>query len=175
MEKFSKANRVINFVIIGVLLLIVLWPVVRWGIIYLGFAMGESPPKPSIKEAEFPFELIYEIKGEQHTISDIVVCKYEGISINEGDGKKYRLWSANVKSTGENYVVLFEKGDSKTVFSVGNGDYYMGETDKVNWGVSFMTFKENGSRIESQRIPEEYYAKVISWNPSAPITNIFGK
>ena len=41
-----------------------------WGLLYAGLALSPNPPKPQITKAEFPYTLVYEIDGEQFTVSD---------------------------------------------------------------------------------------------------------
>ena len=42
----------------------------------------DVPSKPKVKTGEFPFELVYEYKGEQVTITDTIVCEYAGYSFS---------------------------------------------------------------------------------------------
>lgn len=175
MNQYGKIDGIIGKVVLAFILLVVLWPVIGMGIFYLGFAATPAPPKPSIKKGEFPFELVYELQGKRYTIQDTVVCRYKGAAVSAADGKSHRIWSAEVESTGEEYVVLHENGKESTVLFVGSGAYYMGESQEPDWRMAFMTTYNNGMRSFKNTIPEAQYAEIISWKPSPPIVNTFGK
>ena len=55
----------------------------------------KDPPIPINKYGEYPFRIVFEHKGETHTIEDVLICEYDGIAYNEGWGKyvkwRYRL------------------------------------------------------------------------------------
>ncbi len=53
-------------------------------------------------EGEFPFCLEYEIKGKRSVIQDTLICEYDGIGINEGQGK-YREWKEHLASGKHKY------------------------------------------------------------------------
>lgn len=50
----------------------------------IGFLLESNPLKPEITYGEFPFHLKYEINGVDAEIQDILICEYDGTSINEG-------------------------------------------------------------------------------------------
>ena len=57
----------------------------------------ERVPTPRVTHGEFPFELVYEINGEEVRVTDVYVCEFEGIGGNENIGK-YREWGGHVKA-----------------------------------------------------------------------------
>ena len=53
-----------------------------------GYALQEEKalPEPTITYGEFPFEIVYEISGEQKVLKDTYVCEYVGKTIVRGAG-----------------------------------------------------------------------------------------
>ena len=151
-----------------------------WGILYCGIALEENPQTPEITSAEFPFELVYEIDGETKTVSDIYVCEFDGIEMNEGIGK-YREWNGYIKGTGEEYVVLYEDSEIQFVCYVGSAAYYMGDqSDPSEEFTPFILWKKylpemdiNASGPANKDTLDEYKIKLISWKLSDPIENSF--
>lgn len=106
-----------------------------WLIMAGYIAIQPTPPKPEITKAEFPFEIVYTLDGEEHTVNDVYVCEFAGYSANEGSMRKKREWSGYVKSTGEeSLVLLLQEHDEDLVTTVyvglGNERYYMDDP----WG-----------------------------------------
>ena len=170
--------------VICIALVPVLFVAGGWGLLYAGLALSPDPPKPHITEAEFPFTLVYEIDGEQFTVSDIYVCEYDGIGMNEGVGK-YRKWKGYMKSKGEessDEIVLIKDGKKTVCASVGDAYAYMGDDDYIDTTggnmLSFYVTESNGSyqswrALSTDVLEEEYGVTVISWQFTPPIKNTF--
>ena len=60
----------------------------------------DYPSKPKTTHGEFPFELVYEYKGEQHTIKDTIVCDYDGYSWSL-EGGNTRDWTCEFEKDSE--------------------------------------------------------------------------
>ena len=136
---------------------------------------SQSPPQPEVTYGEFPFEIVFEINGETKTVDDVYVCEYDGIGV--GSNGKYIKWKGYIKSTGDEYIVLEDRGFEKLVCSVGSPYYYMNDTITYRqqnepkpslkicyiFGVSFA-----GDSVEQQ-----YGVKVLDYSFSQPIKNTF--
>ena len=91
-----------------------------------------NPPKPEIKQAEFPFRLEYEIEGETKIVEDVLICKFSGFASNEAEGK-YRTWKSYFKSGNTRITLL--RSDEMEIYYKPNlnpqiaGAYYMGDTE----------------------------------------------
>ena len=87
-----------------------------------------KPSKPKIKYGEFPFELVYEYKGEQKTITDTIICKYEGVSFAL-DGGNTRDWNCEFSKDDEygQYYIDVENEPTLFIDVPYAGDYYMGD------------------------------------------------
>ena len=145
------------------------------------------PPAVSVKYAEFPFEITYEINGEVKTVNDIFVCKYDGVGMNEGVGK-YIKWKGYVKSTGEEDILLIEDGNISMFCSIGSPEYYMGDPSYFIDGIARPDYRitpsiyyieypnefggETIGIAENEHL-EKYKIKLISWKLSDPIVNSF--
>ena len=106
------------------------------------------PPKPKIKNGEFPFRLTYELNGETITITDTAICEFDGYGELTEAGQ-YREWKTHLKSENDKLILKENKTDivwitlldiSETnerddfgnkilelYFFGGNGHYYMGD------------------------------------------------
>lgn len=145
------------------------------------------PPTPTIKYAEFPFELTYEFDGEIITVEDTYVCKFNGYGANEGTGI-YREWKGYVKSTGEEDILLIEDDNILIFCSIGSAKYYMGDPEYFADGIARPEYRITPSiyyveypnelggktigRLENEHL-EKYKIKLISWKLSDPIENSF--
>ncbi len=147
--------------------------------------MVPVPPEPQIKQAEFPFTLTYELNGENKTIEDTLICKYDGTEINEGDFIKRRTWTYQLKSGGNDIVLLTQKGKSGSEKKICIGispEFYMGDTEVAgtDTGDYFLYYlkhfvdggEEEGS-IGVKRLYEKYGVKIIHWSCAPPIENTF--
>lgn len=155
-----------------------------------------NPPKPSIKSAEFDFSLKYEIEGEVRTLSDTLVCEFDGFAIDEGRGKT-RRWKEYYKNKQKNELFAYPYGNLKyhkpqydqillqdieqykIVFATESAEYFMGEpeykgTDTKPYIQVFDTnigyYKDTK---ESEIFLEEHGFKIIEWQCDSPIKNSF--
>ena len=173
---------------------IIAYFVVPWVMMALGTTLMPNPPKPEITHGEFPFRLVYEINGEQKVVQDTLVCDYDGIGMNEGQGK-YRKWKERLAS-GKEILILLEVSNpvslgssTKAVkqeiyYSTGSVRYYMGDLeDYEGYAESFPNaslyekYADGSSddcRINADELYKKYHIKLISWDITKPIKNTFG-
>ena len=59
-----------------------------WLLIGLGGLLEDDPPAPQITYAEFPVRLEYEVNGQKKVATDTLICEYDGVGWNEGNGKQ---------------------------------------------------------------------------------------
>ena len=148
-----------------------------WNILYVGLMMEDDPPMPEITYAEFPFEIVYEIEGEEATIKDIFVCEYDGIGSNEGSGK-YIEWKGHIKGTGDERIFIVKLGNKNIYCSIGPPKYYMDDPDcsipYVN-PVFYIEGPLTGIHGLDEQELSEYGIKLISYKLSDPIDNSFGE
>ncbi len=155
-------------------------------LISMGFAFLPSPLKPVITYGEFPFRLVYELNDERIIIEDTIVCEYDGINMDAGQGK-YRKWKAKFSSNGKEVtylgIVLLED-DEKTIYMyVGSPDYYMGDwmnlrldTPEINDFKNVITMIPSegyGDIIDEKNLLEKYSINIIEWAHASPIVNDF--
>lgn len=102
-------------------------PCLPWALLYVGYLVSESPNKPEITYAEFPFELVYTSCDEERIITDTLICKFDGIGISEASGK-VRKWKSYLKSGAEKLVL--ETYDNTIIYcDIGPASYYMGDNN----------------------------------------------
>jgi len=171
-------------------LLVVFYFVLPWLLLFLGMQSLPNPPKPEITYGEFPFRLEYEINGERMVIYDTLICEYDGIGANTGVGK-YREWKSRLASGAEEVILLevenptgkyfTDKVLTKIIYySPGSAAYYMGDNETYEHkfpNASFYELYEDGTTVRgvvfADELYEKYNIKLISWEPSDPITNSF--
>ncbi|MFD0620900.1 hypothetical protein ACFQZR_26025 [Paenibacillus sp. GCM10027629] len=156
------------------------WP---WLLLYIGLNSQPNPPQPSITYSEFPFKLVYEINGKKKIVQDTVVCEYDGVGMDEGQGKfrkwKQRLASGNVSG---DFVILEKLNELEKIgFYPGSADYYMNDSkwykeNNSSFPNAWLVKNEKGDvsgedYLEEDQLYEKYHIKLISWEPSPPIKN----
>ena len=90
----KKIIKIIIILIVGFIVICALPFIYFIGVILYSMFI-DIPSKPEVKHGEFPFELVYEYKGEQITIKDTIVCDYEGNSWSL-DGGSSRDWNCQL-------------------------------------------------------------------------------
>ena len=90
-KKWSKKKIIILAILALFIIFVVIpaLPFIGFVVIILWEAFINVPAKPEIKQAEFPFEIVYEYKGETKTISDTIAIEYEGISFSIEGGNSF--------------------------------------------------------------------------------------
>ena len=129
--------------------------------------------KPNEKHGEFPFELVYEYKGEQRTIKDIIVCEYKGNSWTV-DGGSSRKWSCEFGKDDEYGQYIIDKINDRDLYiEVPEApDYYMGdkEFDKEYTHPLIMYIDESTGTVYQEKDKIDIVdIKIIEWKPSKPL------
>lgn len=173
----------IIIIILGIMVAIVGFFMLPWIAIGLGIFFSPAPPMPEITYEEFPFRLVYELNGEPIVVEDAIICEYDGIGMDEGQGKR-RKWKSRLAS-GNDRVVLLTIDDTRSVcYSTGaEASYYMGDWSGVTQDgnnriqPSYMRYESGESAhttiIPSPELFDKYGIEIISWEPSPPIVNNF--
>lgn len=152
-----------------------------WAILATGYLLSPDPPKPEKEYGEFPFELVYELNGETHTVDGIFVCKYDGMSFDEGQGK-HRTWTGYVEGTDDYSVCLFENEEVAIHCYIGDAGYYMNDSNysghPANTPLQPCLFcipknKDDIENFSESDILEKYKIKLLEWKLSEPIDNSF--
>ena len=186
------------FIIIGIVITVLLIIALLFGfMVWFAFGGGiyflPNPPKPTITYGEFPFRLEYEKNGNIEVIEDTIICEFDGFNV-EGENGKYRKWKIYVKSTGERMIVLYDLRTNdiftewgsqvlELCFDPGNAEYYMGDVGgrerkgSLGHWIDYLYILPDGktgySSLELDEAWEKYKFRLISWEPSPPINNIF--
>ena len=170
MNKVSK--------VIVILVIISLIPVViislPWLLIF-GFSVLEpSPPAPEIKYGEFPFILEYKIDEEMFVVKDVIICEYDGVSWDEGNGK-HRTWKKRLKQSGEEDVLIIKDGEQKIFCNVGSANYYMNDQKyPTEPPLTPNLYPIVGGEFHTEKeIMDKYKIKLIKWEFAEPIKNSF--
>ncbi len=157
--------------VIGVLIL-----ASPWIIIFMGGWLSPNPPKPEITYGEFPFRLEYRIEDEVIVVEDVIVCEYDGIDWDEGNGK-HRNWKKTFKNTGEEDLLVLIDGDTKIYCSVGGADYYMGDKEYGEPFIPKFYYVEFYDNItvsgSAGDLLDKYKIELLDWHLSKPIENKF--
>lgn len=146
-----------------------------WLLMLVCSVFEPNPPVPQITSGEFPFRLEYRIGDETFIVEDVVMCEYDGIGF--GDNGKFLKWKKWVASTGEEDLLLLTEENKKIFCTVGEADYYMGETQETELLKPKMYIdKQEDSITISSADPAElakYDIEIIDYEFSQPIENQF--
>jgi hypothetical protein len=173
LKKFFK-------IIIIIILSIILFFTLPWAILFVGLNFLPSPQKPAITYGEFPFRLEYEISGKRKVIKDTLICEYDGIGINEGQGK-YRKWKEHFASGNERITLLKINNTDQIYYDVGTAGYYLGDPECSSYRHQFpdadYLYKfgkwDSDSMISAADLYEKFKIKLIKWEYTKPIKNKF--
>lgn len=174
MMRFSLQKMIITlFMIVTVVIFVIV--ILPWLLVSLSAIWAPNPPTPEFTYGEFPFKLEYETNGKRVVVEDKVICKFTGVSWNEGVGK-YNKWESYIASTGDESLLLLKIDDSLSLYcSVGGEKYYMGEEIPVDpFRPTAYIVKKDGRFTSSRWLSdnelfENYRIKIIDWELSAPI------
>ena len=173
-----NSNKTAVVVITTVILVIACLLVLPWLTLYIGLMTTPSPPKPETTYGEFPFRLVYEINGVQKVLQDTLICQYDGIGVNEAQGK-YRKWTKRLAS-GDKRVLLLKISETEAIYyDPGSAKYFMGDDDAYQPIFPNAIYVARGilqseeRLIDSDELLEMYGIKLISWDISPPIKNSF--
>lgn len=133
----------------------------------------DIPSKPKVKKGEFPFELVYEYKGEQVTINDTIVCEYDGYSFSL-EGGNSRDWSCEFKNNDDygHYYIDQENEPDLYITIPDAPEYYMGDKEYTKEDAApYIRYidEETGTYYEEREKIDIVDIKIIEWNPSEPL------
>ena len=160
---------VVGFIVISLL------PFLYFIVTVLYSMFIDVPAKPKVKHGEFPFELIYEYKGEQITIKDTIVCDYDGYSWSL-EGGNSRDWTCDLKNDNEYGQYYIDKENEPDLYiEVPEApDYYMGDKEfsKEDAHPLIMYIDEStGTYYQEKDKVDVVDIKIIDWKPSKPLKN----
>jgi hypothetical protein len=142
--------------------------------------------RPAVTYGEFPFRLVYELNGERTVIEDTIICEYDGLGADEGQGI-FRRWKAWFLSSGDEkgrYGVILSQDNDKTIYmDVGSASFYMGdwkgliyensEVKKIDIDISISPWNALPDAHTDEDILEQCNIKIIEWTHAPPIQNHF--
>lgn len=133
----------------------------------------DIPSKPKVKHGEFPFELVYEYKSEQHTIKDTIICDYEGTSWSL-EGGNSRDWNCEFSKDEEygQYYIDIENEPSLYIEVPEAADYYMGDKNYNAEDAHPLIIYQDEATSTNYMEPDKVDVvgiKIIEWKPSKPL------
>ena len=158
---------VVGFIVISLL------PFLYFIVTVLYSMFIDVPSKPKVKHGEFPFELVYEYKGEQITIKDTIVCDYDGYSWSL-DGGNSRDWTCDLQNDNEYGQYYIDKENEPDLYiEVPEApDYYMGDKEfsKEEAHPLIVYIDEStGTYYQEKDKVDVVDIKIIEWKPSKPL------
>lgn len=176
-DKKAPIKKVVTIIIIliAAFIGIYLLPFIYFVLVVLYSMFIDIPAKPEITHGEFPFELVYEYKGEEITIKDTIVCEYDGYSWSL-EGGNSRDWICDLKEDEEygRYYVDKENEPNLYIEVPEAPDYYMGdkEFDKEYAKPVIRYIDETTGTIYDELDEIEVVdIKIIEWKPSEALEN----
>lgn len=170
----KKSIIIIIILIIGFIVINIL-PFLYFILVVLYSMFIDIPSKPKVKHGEFPFELVYEYKGEKITIKDTITCDYDGYSWTL-DGGNSRDWTCDFEKDDEygNYYIDKENVPDLYIDVPEAPDYYMGDKEysKEDAHPLIMYIDEStGTFYQEKDEVDVVDIKIIEWKPSKPLKN----
>lgn len=137
----------------------------------------DIPEKPKVQHGEFPFELVYEYKGEKVIINDSIICDYDGYSFSI-EGGNSRDWVCEFKENENNgqYYVDMENEPDLYIIIPDAPEYYMGDKEYTkDDALPYIRYidEETGIYYEEKEKIDVVDIEIIEWNPSEPLKNNF--
>ena len=179
-EKTGKKSIVKRIIIIILILIVGFIVICTLPFIYFVLTVLYSmfidvPAKPKVKHGEFPFELVYEYKGEQITIKDTIVCDYEGYSFSL-EGGNSRDWICEFEKDDEygQYYVDKENLPDLYIDIPEAADYYMGDkkySEEETHPLIMYVDESTGTFYQEKDKVDVVNIKIIEWKPSKPLKN----
>lgn len=175
-KKWSKKKIIILSILAIFVIFVVIpaLPFIGFVVVILWEAFINVPAKPEIKQAEFPFEIVYEYKGETHTISDILVIEYEGISFSIEGGNSLG-WKKSYKNNNGEYFYYPEPGNEDIMIQpVVNENYFMGNpeyADAIPSAIIYYGDEATGTNYEETDLTDVIGLKIVSTKFAEPIKN----
>ena len=168
----KKIIKIVLIIVVGIIIIIAL-PFIYLILEILYSMFIDVPSVPKEKHGEFPFELVYEYKGEQITIKDTIVCDYEGRTWSL-DGGSRRDWNCEFSKDEEYGQYYIDKENLPDLYiEVPEApDYYMGDKkfDKEYAHPLIMYGDEStGTNYQEKDKIDVVDIKIIEWNPSEPL------
>lgn len=176
-KKIIKTLVISSIVLIAGFIIICALPFLWFVGVVLYNMFIDIPSKPKVEHGEFPFQLVYEYKGEQVTITDIIVCDYEGYSFSL-EGGNSRDWTCEFKNNenyGQYYVDIENEPDLYIVIPDAP-EYYMGDKEYTKDDAApYIRYidEETGTYYEEKEKIDVIDIEIIEWNPSEPLKNNF--
>ena len=179
-EKKSSRKKIIKIIIISLIILfagfitIHILPFLAFVAIIL-YNILCIPAKPNVEHGEFPFELVYEYKGEQITITDTIVCDYDGYSFSL-EGGNSRDWVCSFKDN-EEYVYYVDIENEPDLYIVvpEAPEYYMEDGISKEYADPYIRYtdEDTGTYYEEKEKIDIVDIKIIEWRPSEPLKDNF--
>ena len=174
-KKIIKKVIKILAILVVVGIVICLLPFLYFVVVVLYSMFIDVPAKPKVKHGEFPFELVYEYKGEQITIKDTIVCDYEGYSWSL-EGGNSRDWTCEFKYDDEYGQYYIDKENEPYLYIEipEAADYYMGDKEfdkEYSLPILRYTDESTGTYYEEKDKIDVVDIRIIEWKPSEPLKN----
>lgn len=172
-KKIFKKFGVVSIVLVIGLIIISILPFLMFVCIVLYNMFIDVPSKPKVKHGEFEFSLVYEYKGEILTITDTIVCEYDGYSFSL-EGGNSRDWTCEFKNNEEyGFYYVDEENEPNLYIVVPDApEYYMGnkEYDKDD-AAPYIRYidEETGTYYEEKEKIDVVDIRIVEWNPSEPL------
>lgn len=173
-KNIKKIIKIILIIVIVLIIICALPFLYLLGIILYSMFL-DIPTSPKEKHGEFPFELVYEYKGERITLKDTIICDYEGYSWSL-EGGNSRDWNCEFQKDNEyGQYIIDTINDRDLYIEVPEAaDYYMGDKDfsKEDARPLIMFVDEStGTNYQETDKIDAVGIKIIEWKPSKPLKN----
>ena len=173
-KTIKKTIKIILIIVIGFIIICALPFLYLLGTILYSMFL-DIPPSPKEKHGEFPFELVYEYKGEQITLKDTITCDYAGYSWSL-EGGNSRDWKCEFQNDNEYGQYIIDTINNRDLYIEvpEAADYYMGDKDFSKEDARPLIMfvdEETGTNYQETDKIDAVDIKIIEWKPSKPLKN----
>ena len=174
-KKIIKKIIIITLIVVIGFIIICALPFLYFVGVILYSMFIDIPSKPKEKHGEFPFELVYEYKGEQITIKDTIICDYEGYSWSL-EGGNSRDWNCELQNDNEygQYIIDTINDQDLYIEVPEAADYYMGDKEfskEDAHPLILFNDETTGTSYQEKDKIDAVDIKIIEWKPSEPLKN----
>lgn len=131
--------------------------------IYFVILFKDQNP-PLIEKGEFPFRVVYEMKGEEFVIEDTIICYYDGLDHSALFGKP-RRWNHYLKSQDESKMEVFKGENVSSVLNSERIDEEAGVVLHYGYGAYYMGDPNSNSLIHGK--PHFCYTEKYTSSPNS--------
>ena len=136
---------------------------------------------PTVTEHDFNYAVTYKLDGKTKTVEGVYKCRFDGYS--EGENPRDRYYTGEYTVDGQTtlshtYTIAQKDGAELYIVTLFNDCYLMGDTKDMDYEPFLEepyleAIDKEGYPYDTNEMPSEFTAQIISWEYPEPIENTF--